>query len=83
MITVEANARSASKMKPHMRTDQPKPKLLCSNIFPNAIGKTTPPRDDPAIAKPMAAPRFLLKYCGVADVAGVMIKPFEIPPRMP
>jgi MFS family permease len=51
------------------------------SIFPSAIGKTTPPREDPAIASPMAAPRFLLKYCGMADKAG-NTRQFRAPPGL-
>jgi hypothetical protein len=47
------------------------------------MGKMTPPTDDPAIAIPIAAPRFLLKYCDVAEMAGNIRRPSARPVRRP
>ncbi len=39
-------------MKPAIRIDQPKPSLGLANIFEIAIGKITPPKEEPAMAIP-------------------------------
>ena len=63
----------ASIIKPHIRTVHPKLKPGLSNILLSAIGKMTPPRDEPATAMPIAAPRFSLKYCDVAAIPGAIV----------
>ena len=78
-----AGRMSASIMKPQMRTVQPNPRRGLYNIFESAMGKITPPREDPATERPMAAPRFFWKYCPTAAMAGPMLIPIQNPPRIP
>ena len=62
LMATEAGRRRARMMKPTTRMVQPKPKLVWISILLMAIGRTTPPREDPAMPSPMAVARFLLKY---------------------
>ena len=39
----------------------------------NAIGRMTPPSEEPATAIPIAAPRFLWKYWPTAAMPGAML----------
>lgn len=83
LIAVALTAKIGSIMNPQIRTDHPKLRLDELSILPKIMGKTTPPKEDPAIARPIAAPRRLLKYCGNADMAGNISKPSPMPVRTP
>lgn len=52
----------ATMMNATTRMDQPKPSDVPLSIFDKAIGKITPPMEEPAMAIPSAAARFLSKY---------------------
>jgi hypothetical protein len=69
--------------KPMMRMDQPKPRDESFNIFDNAIGKTTPPIEEPETAIPKAAALFLSKYWETAAKAGICRKAIAVPMRIP
>jgi hypothetical protein len=49
-------------MKPKLLTVQPNVRLGFDSILLRAMGKTTPPTEDPAMVNPMAAALFTLKY---------------------
>src|SRR5450432_1250887 len=82
-IGIQESRRRAKIMKPDIRTVHPNPKRGSLNIWLRAMGKMTPPRDDPATAMPMAAPRLSLKYWPIAAIAGAILIPIEILPRTP
>lgn len=83
MIVPELKPRTGRTMEPKIRTDRPNDSPLEPlSIFPSATGKMTPPREDPAMAIPIAPPRFFWKYWGRASRLGNMSSPI-IPMRMP
>lgn len=82
MASVDGRRR-ASTTKPMIRILQPNPKFVSVSILLKAMGQITPPKDDPAMPSPITAARFLLKYCGLAAMAGNMVMPLESPPRRP
>jgi len=69
--------------KPMMRIDQPKPREESFNIFDSAIGKTTPPIEEPDTVIPKAAALFLSKYWETAAKAGIWRKAIAVPMRIP
>ena len=73
----------SSIMNPQIRIVHPKCSRGFGSILASIIGKRTPPREDPAMAIPIAAPRFFWKYCPVAVKAGVILIPMPIPPTSP
>jgi hypothetical protein len=70
-----------SMMNAIIRMAQPKLIEEELSILDSAMGKTTPPIDEPAMASPNAAPRFLSKYCETAAMAGNCSMPLDIPTR--
>jgi len=58
-----AKMRSASIRKAQIRTAQPKPTFGIKRT--SIMGKMTPPKDDPAATRPIAAPRFLSNHVDV------------------
>ncbi len=73
----------ATMMNPTTRMDQPKLNVELLSIFDKAMGKMTPPMEEPAMASPRAAARFLSKYWVTAAMAGNWRRPVEMPTRTP
>lgn len=63
----------ARMMKPQIRTVHPKLRRGLFSILLSAMGKMTQPREEPATATPMAAPRFFLKYWAIAAVQAAIV----------
>lgn len=72
-----------SIMNPQIRIVHPKRSRGLGSISASMMGKMTPPREEPAMAIPIAAARFFWKYCPVAARAGAILIPMPIPPRSP
>ena len=70
LMTKHEKAKRGAMTNPMTRTDHPNPRDEPFSIFESTMGMTTPPMDDPDTATPRAAPRFLLKYCDTAAIAG-------------
>lgn len=83
LTTTHEKAKRGNMMNPTIRTVQPKPNEEPLSILDRAIGKTTPPIDDPDMASPNAAPRFLSKYWDMAPKAGNVNRPRTAPIRIP
>ena len=61
--------------------DHPHPRLLKADR--NINGNITPPRLEPAMAVPVATPRFLWNQCATTDNAGVTSSELVTPPKTP
>ncbi len=83
LTTTHEKAKSGNMTNPRIRTVQPNPNEELLSILDRAIGMTTPPIDDPDMASPNAAPRFLSKYWDIAPKAGNVKRPRAAPISTP
>lgn len=83
VMAKHANTMNGRIMKAIIRMLHPKPTCALFSNFDMMMGNMTPPTDEPETTKPMAAARFLSKYCDTTAKAGNWRKATAEPMRRP